>query len=747
MAPDPRRLVTSVLEALETPDAELYTTLFQVIIRWASQLNQFSSEVLMPAARWIVKSWGGFSTRSELSADSDTKSLLILRFTAGNALFIELSSWRDAIVTAMLQPSSKPVRDATKLAGARHFLPSYWGKDATIQIQLAARKADNVLISNGSFDAAASIRELLAQTQVGDALFQPAELATLVASAHKVKDLHPSTALFARAWVSNQAVRGTAGQTAIREARGLLSDYPWVLYTFSAAVMRLYGRTQAGDLLRSDQTSFSRVRSALKSFRVETATGKELQDIERAIRDAAVSCYLAGANDSEQTKAFTVSFALVSQVAIERSKAKPERAKPLDGLLLSILELDLAMGRTDELINTYVLAREAVYLSGVHDTTDVQTVILRSAVSKNFPDASAPAPASGSKQAPLVSKVNQEYQSELATYLISGAPGLCSRVAARIDVLVAILIATPPSSTEEVQAYLLRFLTTAAMVQTDQGCAPVINYAFAAGAAALVRAYHQSLEREHVEQLVAFIARVLSPCSASGTSGSPLPTAAENGPKLGSALCVGLIAHLLNALGVIMRQRRKAVRECVPAVSTALTLFFPLLQIKPLDGQACPSGVLGRWGAALDTAGTAHLASSLSYTLESITLKGITRSTGRGKAASASSLADDFAHHAHAILAAYARSLLGARELVRNPLDRTHGGAGGSATGASLGSAGHVPPEVQRMLEPGVFALCDAAALAPAGRDVALRFHLSAPSKAVLKRIWSAWEAQRYKGQ
>lgn len=704
--PDPSKMVISVLEVVESPDPEVSLGVWNVVARWAVELDRFPAAVLAPVARGIVKVWDGCEERQ----------LRTLHLTAGNAQFVELASFRDAIVEAMLETSSKPVRDATKLAGARHFPRQYW-EPALPRIQAAARNADAVLIANGSFVVAGHVRELLAQLQTlrTASLLSPEELAAFVASAAKAKDLRPATALFVRAWVSAQAARGRGGnQDAIKAARLLLDPYPWVLYTFSSSAIRLSGRgAHTSELLSADESAFVRARHAIKNFTLDASSDDDIRALERAVRDAAVSCTLSG---GRRDLALPAGF--LASIAVERA-AHPGRANTLDGLFLALIELFVASGRATDLTTTYLYAREAMYLSGVSGRDEEQSSVYCAGL------AALPQP----EQADLLLTLTQAYNDDLDTYVATRSPGLAVRVAARLDALTGCIVALKDGALA--YAAMARLLATASLVYTaPRGPAPVLTLALAATAASLVRTHHSLFDHTLVQSLLALSAGLLA------VAGDDAASAAE--PPLSRAWTVAALNDILAALGPLVRQRRKVLRPVLGTLGGVLGRFLPLLRV---DGAGDRPGWVCSRG--LDGPATTQLATNLARVLDAVTAKGVAREFGekqkgatKGKTAPLS-LAEGFAPHAHALLAAYARTLLGAEKVVCSPLDRP----------GAVQRSGHIAPETQRALEPGIFALCNAAALAPAARDAALKFHLAAPTKTVLKRLWSTWEAQRYKGQ
>ncbi|KDN40697.1 hypothetical protein K437DRAFT_184689 [Tilletiaria anomala UBC 951] len=123
-------------------------------------------------------------------------------------------------------------------------------------------------------------------------------------------------------------------------------------------------------------------------------------------------------------------------------------------------------------------------------------------------------------------------------------------------------------------------------------------------------------------------------------------------------------------------------------------------------------------------------ARALARLLSAITARTITLAIRSRTAADSSdkvdSLAKPFARHAIHVLVAYVRALL-------------------SSPSSSALSATFVPSTLQRALEPGLFALCDITN--SHDRDAALVGMLDSAGKTIMKRLWSSWEAQRYKGQ
>ena len=179
-----------------------------------------------------------------------------------------------------------------------------------------------------------------------------------------------------------------------------------------------------------------------------------------------------------------------------------------------------------------------------------------------------------------------------------------------------------------------------------------------------------------------------------------------------------IFLDLIGPLTILIRHRRDLLQGLMQLVAELLARFVDALK-RPQSGSSA------RTAFPLLFGGSSRLrddlcARALARTFGAITVKTTTMSTRQDASqAMLDSLGSQFSQHAPVVLLAYVRAVLDDSSTIASAL--------------------------QRALEPGLFVLCDI--ISSHGRDAMLVADLDSAGKTVLKRLLSAWEAQRYKGQ
>lgn len=221
------------------------------------------------------------------------------------------------------------------------------------------------------------------------------------------------------------------------------------------------------------------------------------------------------------------------------------------------------------------------------------------------------------------------------------------------------------------------------------------------------------LQETHIDLILAAFADMLRPARTTTSSLATLPS-------LKSSIFLDIVASLT----IIVRQRRDLLTGRLPQLAQLSGRLVQLLSVSRQQlGKAQLASLQAQqpvW-APVDSEGLDDRhARALSRLLTSISAKTVALSVSGKASDKIDSLAKPFGRHAIHVLIAYVRAL------IANPLL-------------------FIPASAQRSLEPGLFALCEI--ISSYDRDAALVGLLDEAGQTLMKRIWSQWEAQRYKGQ
>jgi Urb2/Npa2 family len=227
------------------------------------------------------------------------------------------------------------------------------------------------------------------------------------------------------------------------------------------------------------------------------------------------------------------------------------------------------------------------------------------------------------------------------------------------------------------------------------------------------------LQHQHLELLLQVIAEVIAPSHRSSPTKSKLEDASP------------IFNDIVAILTTLIRQRRDLLQAFIPQLSQLLGTLTSLLRVphaqlggaqQRLVAEAFPSW-LNPFEQSLgeaDARALARLLTSITARTQTLALRSRKRSREGDAIDRTDFLSKPFARHAMHVMVAYVRALIASPYMF-------------------------IPNNVQRALEPGLFALCDITS--GHDRDAALVGLLDPAGRTLMKRIWSNWEAQRYKGQ
>ncbi len=222
------------------------------------------------------------------------------------------------------------------------------------------------------------------------------------------------------------------------------------------------------------------------------------------------------------------------------------------------------------------------------------------------------------------------------------------------------------------------------------------------------------LSHQHLELLFMVLGALVAPSHATSPS---LPEDAN------------IFLDIVAILSMMIRHRRDLVSAFLPHLAGLLARLIELLRVPYANlGSTQLASIqesMPRWLDAeasslseLHARALARLLTGLNMRTQAMATRG--RSGGDDDGSKVASLAKPFARHAISLLVAYIRALISSPIMF-------------------------IPISSQRALEPGLFALCEITS--SHDRDAALTGLLDQSGKGLLKRLWSSYERQRYKGQ
>ncbi|GAK65816.1 uncharacterized protein PAN0_010c4037 [Moesziomyces antarcticus] len=326
----------------------------------------------------------------------------------------------------------------------------------------------------------------------------------------------------------------------------------------------------------------------------------------------------------------------------------------------------------------------------------------------------------------IVSRLDTEQYDATLSQLLAALSSASTLEGAGADADVGALIGTvglvlgsaPEGTSKIARDHLAHWLSL--LVGTTAG--PVRVGAMVASVSALdllCRHHAMLLRTQDVHAMMQLFATLVGPSARDEVSGTISSLPASRRDAVRSAIFIGIVS----TLGSLMRLRQDLVLGGLPQLGALLARLCALFRRL----KRTPSGMQRRqlrrdlpaWLDPVEVTPLGeHEARALSRLLSSLVAKNVSLKS-RGDEGKAQSLAKPFSKHATYVLVAYLRSLTAPNAVV--------------------------PFEVRAELEVGMLTLCGI--MGHHQRDAAMVGMLDAAGKVLMKRIWSEYEKQRYKGQ
>jgi hypothetical protein len=326
----------------------------------------------------------------------------------------------------------------------------------------------------------------------------------------------------------------------------------------------------------------------------------------------------------------------------------------------------------------------------------------------------------------IVSRLDTEQYDATLSQLLAALSSASTLEGAGADADVGALIATvglvlgsaPEGTSKVAREHLAHWLSL--LVGITAGPVRVGAMVATVSALDLLCRHHAMLLRtQDVHAMMQLFATLVGPSARDEASSTISLLPASRRDAVRSAIFSGIVS----TLGSLMRLRQDLVLGGLPQLGALLARLCALFRRL----KRTPSGMQRRqlrrdlpaWLDPVEVTPLGeHEARALSRLLSSLVAKNVSLKTWGGKG-KAQSLAKPFSKHATYVLVAYLRGLTSPNAVV--------------------------PPEVRAELEVGMLTLCGI--MGHHQRDAAMVGMLDAAGKVLMKRIWSEYEKQRYKGQ
>ncbi|KAJ1026836.1 hypothetical protein NDA16_002133 [Ustilago loliicola] len=325
--------------------------------------------------------------------------------------------------------------------------------------------------------------------------------------------------------------------------------------------------------------------------------------------------------------------------------------------------------------------------------------------------------------------------SELLSFLRHDAVGSKGLDAASIDGPLASMIyaiglalsSAPEGTSKLARKYLSSFLAILASARLFPACGALFKpRSLVAAVSALDQlcSNHAMLFRT---QDMGAILQLLSTITGPSMADEPSPTLLKLSRAQRDTMKTKLWEAMLSVLSSLIRLRQDLVLSFLPQLGSLLSRLSTLFRRLRSTSGSAKRQLRRDLPAWLDPIlvcplNAEHEARALSRLLSTLVVKNVSlknRSSAAGEGGKAESLARPFSKHATYILVAYLRSL--------------------------TASYSTVPAEVRQELEVGMMTVCGI--VGHHQRDAAMAGLLDSAGKVLMKRIWSEYEKQRYKGQ